>query len=108
MTAGWILLKRMLEEGAEIPERQFDEVATEIDEAIAEKHFHIVRKDSKVIGFFTLFFKDNKLFINNCIIYQQFRDKNNLLYMRKYFRENFKDWRFFWESKKNNKMCCVR
>ncbi len=107
MSIGEQILNKMIKEGADIPEGKKLEVAKEVEKAIEDKHFLIIEKDGKDIGFLTYFEKPDGIFVNNCIIYKNFRGIINLIYLRKFFREKYKGLKFYWRSKKRGAKLCI-
>ena len=97
----------MIEEGAEIPFDKYIEVRDEINEAIADGHFYIVERKGKEIGFFTYFEIKGKVFINNCVIFKRYRDRNNFISIRRFFREKYPDQPLYWMSKRRNEKLCI-
>ncbi len=78
-----------------------EDVKKSIREAIDENHIHFLEKDREIIGFHTWEDEGNRIFINNLWIEKEHRNNNNLLSLRKYFREKYPSGKsFYWRNRK--------
>ena len=102
------LLQVILEEGVSLTDEKQQEVINDIEEAVKNGKLVVLYKEKEVMGFFTYFEKEKEVFINNCIIFGEHRNRTNLLNLRKKFREAYKGCRFSWESLKRQKMVSVK
>ncbi len=75
-------------------------VKQNIQEAISDHRIHYLERDGKTIGFHTWEEKGDKIFINNLWIEEQYRNKNNLLSLRKYFRDMYSGKVHYWRNRK--------
>jgi hypothetical protein len=101
--------KKTIDEALQyIPIKKQEEVLSQIDRAIAEGRFKEIQKDGFVIGFFTFKPKEDSIFINNCVICEKYRNRENLLYLRQFFRQMFNGCTFYWKSKKRGRMAYVK
>jgi hypothetical protein len=107
MNFGKFLLKKMIREGLDVPPERHAEVIDECNEAAEKNQIFIIEKGGQEIGFFTFFEIRDKIFFNNGVIYKEFRDRFNLLSIRKFFREMYPGRRLYWYSKKRNKKLCI-
>jgi len=109
MSVGEYVYKIMLDEGAQIPDHKRQEVINQVEDAAVNRRFLWLERAGKIIGFLTYMEKNNKVFINNCIIYKSYRNAFNFIALRRFFRSNFKGKQFYWENKrKNDKLCFVK
>ncbi len=107
MNIGTYILNKMIREGADIPEEKKAEVIEEVNEAITDNHFFIIAKNGKDIGFFSYFEIRGRIFMNNCVIFKEFRSRTNLLSLRRLFKDKYKGRQFYWRSKKRNEKLCL-
>jgi len=86
-------------------EGKIDEyVKVEIEDAILNGTFEFLKKGNQIIGFYTYFDNNGEILINNMCVMKQFRDKNNLLPLRKYLRNKLKQYnKFRWKNRKSSK-----
>ena len=97
-----IILKELIEKitDGDVP----DNLADEIKGCILGRRFEFIKKGDIVIGFFTWHYKDDKILINNMCILPIFRNRNNLLFLRKYLRSKLYNYnKFYWENRKKQK-----
>jgi len=97
-------------EGVKLTNRE--EVRRNLEEAIYNQSFRIIRNDEdKEVGFFTWFenVKDGKLciFINNMLILKEHKGEYNLCKLRSWFREMYPRARFYWRSRKRGRFIWV-
>ena len=86
-----------------------DEVKQNIREAIKDNRIHWLEKNGKTIGFHTWEDEGDRIFINNMWIKEEYRDKDNLLNLRKYFRQMYPSGKsFYWNKRKTGEEKCVR
>jgi hypothetical protein len=85
-----------------------ENVKKDIYECIEKGWFQFIVKDNRRIGFITWHevWKDRKLhiFVNNMIVFKEFRNRNNLLNIRRFFKDRYPErcWAF-WHSRKKKK-----
>lgn len=76
----------------------------ELKEAIEDNKFDFIRKDGREIGFLTWIIPNNVdlvIYINNLYIEDGFRNRTNLLFLRKYFKEKYPTCKmFYWHKNK--------
>lgn len=106
MTMGRQLLEVMLEDGVSVPSEERDKVIIALDKAINDKKIYWIGNRQGIIGFATYKDKVDKIFLDYCFIYKEFRDRCNLLSLRKFFREIHDN--FAWKSRKRNRLCFVK
>ncbi len=106
MTIGEWLIDIMIKDGVSISQDEKYKAILSIDKAVRDKKIYMIEKDNSTIGFATYKEKSDGIFLNYCFIYKKFRGKNNLLGMRKFFREKSKN--FIWRSRRRNRLCFVR
>ena len=104
---GQDLLNIILNEGVEVKEKHED-LIKEFDKAISEDRVYFIPNGNNIIGFLTYEEKGDRLLINKCIIYKQFRHRFSLISLRHYFRNLYKDTQFYFKSKRRGKICYVR
>ena len=81
-----------------------DDCKKEIEDAIIDGRFEFLKKGDTIIGFYVWHNKDGQIFINNMCVLKMYRDKNNLLPLRKYLRDKLKKHNeFCWKNRKHNK-----
>jgi hypothetical protein len=74
-------------------------VKQEIDQAYRENRFVFVMYENKAIGFLTWHVKPEGIFFNNCCVMREFRRKDSLIGLRKYFKGK----RLFWRNRRRQK-----
>ena len=79
-------------------------VKQNIKEAFDSGRLHFIEKNGNTIGFHTWEIKDNKIVIYNLWIDKKYRDKNNLLFLRDYFRKKYPLFKFIWRNRKKGKL----
>jgi len=81
------------------------EVREQIIEAVDKKQFYLFKKNNEPAGFFTWQVRDKEVWINNLFILPEFRGKENLLPLYKFFRSKYPDAKlFYWKNHKRNKI----
>lgn len=103
------LLNIVLSEGVVVKE-EHDDLVKEFDKALEENRIYWIPKDGKTIGFCTYEKRDNRVLINKCVIYKQFRDRFSLISLCNYFRSLFKDVDYFYwiNKRRGNRICRCR
>lgn len=81
------------------------EVKLELEEAIYNQRFKVIRNDEDIeIGFFTWWEEVIKgklyIFINNMFILKEHKGEYNLCKLRKWFRDMYPRAVFYWRSRK--------
>ena len=77
------------------------EICKDIDEAVKENRFEYISLLGKEIGFYTWVKIKDALYIGNFFIRKKFRDRNNLLHLRRYLTNKFPDVNiFYWHIDK--------
>jgi len=80
--------------GGDIPAKKKQEVARQIEQALRDNTFVFIERDGHPIGFFTYFMRDDKVLVNNCYIFKEYREKSNLLRSRHKIRRLGKPFYF--------------
>lgn len=106
MTVGEKLVVIMLEDGVEISSVEQEKAVNAINKAVDEKKIYWIGNKQGLIGFATYKEKEDKVLLNYCFIYKRFRDRCNLLSLRKFFRDKYDN--FIWHSRRRNRMCFVK
>lgn len=89
-------------------EAEKENIKQDIIECIEGGRFQFIIKDNRRIGFMTWheILKNRKLhlFINNMIVFKEYRNKNNLLNIRQFFKEKYpnRNWAF-WRNRKKDR-----
>ena len=81
-----------------------DEVKQNIQKAIQNNKIHFIERNGQTIGFHTWEEKGDKIFINNLWIEKAYRNKDNLLSLRKYFRNMYLGKIHYWRNRKSKRM----
>ncbi len=81
-----------------------DKVKDNIRIAVQENRIHWINKGNKTIGFHTWEEHNGKILINNLWIEEKYRNKDNLLNLRKLFRTIYPKTKFYWKSRKRKRM----
>ena len=91
-------------EGERLPENLLNKVRHQLTEAILKKRFYFLIKDKNVIGFYTLQEGWGKVLINNLYIPICYRNRNNLLHLRKMFKNKYGTLEhIYWKNRNKNK-----
>ena len=77
----------------------------EIKRAIKEDRILFLKKGDREIGFFTYDPHKDGVYIGNMWIDEEYRKTNNLLFLRKYFRDMFKKGN--WKNRKKGRLVWV-
>jgi len=77
----------------------------QLDDAILSGRFLFIRMDEKNIGFFTWVIKGNDVFIENMLIYKQFRGKFCMIKLRKILKDIYGNISSFsWINRKQKRI----
>jgi hypothetical protein len=97
------LVDIIINQGVKLNPFEIIEVERQFKEAFEKGRFKTIIRNGKMIGFFTWQVTDGKVFINNMFILKEFRDKGNLLYLRRLFKGiMFPGCKcFYWKNRKS-------
>lgn len=98
-----LLLDAILKDSPDISDEQCDDFIVQIRDAIKENRIVFIKKMNIPIGFLVHSTKNFKTFINNLFIFKKFRNKSNLLSMRKYLRDKINSSEYKWENNKRKR-----
>jgi hypothetical protein len=97
-----------LQFGADIPTDKIETVIRQINEAMIEDRYFDVHKCNKRVGFLTCQVKDGKVFVNNCVIFKDFRGPTTLMTIRNTLRKIYDNPIFYWKSRRRDKLCFAK
>lgn len=85
------------------------QVSRQFDKAMKEDRFFIIEQDGKEIGFLSWEHQGDDIFMNNLFVLPTKRSKNNLIHIRKIFRNAFPATKnFYWKNRKHDRKHIVR
>lgn len=96
------LLLKILKEGVNLSPEKHKEVVEDIRDARKGRRIHVLKRNGNKIGFFTWHEQPTGIYVNNLIVFRDYRNPNNLLHLRKVFRDRF-NMPFSWENLKREK-----
>lgn len=108
------LIKIILEQDVKLKEDKKKEVIQQINNAFYDRTFRFLVKEGRTIGFFTWFKKYREdgihIFINNMCILKEYKNKNNLLHLRKILMKDIYPNAvcFSWYNRKKNKSIIIK
>lgn len=104
-----VFVKVMMISGVPLSLKQKIQSGRQFTQAANDDRLFILEKDRNAIGFFTWDKTQDGVFMNNMFILPTFRNKSNLLYIRKIFRGAFPDAKkFYWKNRKHDRQHIVR
>ena len=103
MTKGEYLVNIMEVEGVPFSGEEKNEAIKLIDRAVDSGRIEFLRQKDKVVGFVTY---SEKMFLEYCFLYKEFRKSTSLLGLRKTFRSMGDKFR--WNSRRRGRLCIVR
>jgi hypothetical protein len=106
VTDGEILVKIMKDDGVPISAEDREKVIHDIDTAIDNNHIIFLNRANTFIGFVTYIPRETDILLNYCFVYRRFRNKANLIGLRKLFRSMSN--KFKWKSRRRGRICIVR
>lgn len=104
-TYGRAIVSIMQDEGVPFTAEEKKEAIRDIDTAVKEGRIEFIHKDGKNIGFATYSIGEG-IFLEYCFIYKRFRNRTNLVGLRKVFREKSNNFR--WKSRRRGRLCEVK
>jgi hypothetical protein len=97
------MLIKIIEDSTKLKPEQRIYARMQLKDAILNNRLILIKNNEGFKGFLTYLTTDTGTFINNLFILKEFRNKNNLIYLRKILKNLFdKNKIIYWKNHKKN------
>jgi hypothetical protein len=93
-------LLNLIEEDIDLKSDDREKIRLSLQEAVQTDTLRFIYRDNIPVGFYSWKVYSKGIFINNLFILKGYRNRDNLLYLRNWFREKMVNGKFYWKNRK--------